>query len=131
MIDPGNALQKAIYLSLKPTLDTAGIKIADGVGQKQAPPYVIIGDDDIDEEPNTCGDLFDCLCLIRCYGVGVSRKATKEIASIVKNALETNPPQAAGFYATTSNWEGVSYQAVDSGRRHSAIVRLRVLITAN
>lgn len=125
------ALQRGLYelLSDAPLMVKVEIvdNVEDGAG---AYPFVVIGNDDIDSVPNSCGDVWDCLCIIPCRDDGIGRLPTKRICDAVMTTLNDCPLSVSGFRVTATDVEGVSFQTEEGGRRHVGLVRYRVHLTA-
>lgn len=86
MIGPG--LQRAIYAALSGA-GIAGGRIYDGVPDNPVFPYVTIGDEQIIDDSNTCGESWEAFADIHVWSrpVAGSKVEAKTIAAAVKGAV--------------------------------------------
>ena len=118
--DPSWNVQKAIFARLNPL---AGVDVVDNVEAAEfedALPFILIGDDVVIDNENQVTDSYTVRAFIRCHAAGTSRKASKQLAHRVRQAMRA-PFEVEGFYEPVAYHSGTR-SALIEGVAHVAIV---------
>lgn len=93
MGDPAVPLQKAVHDTLRaagPVAALVGANVFDRVPAGSDPmPRVVIGDDEVADDGDSCGDGWRVTLTVSAWSREVGRPAVKTIAAAVRDALAT------------------------------------------
>ena len=84
--------------------------------------YIVIGDLDARDASNSCGDGRDILITTRGFTPDASRKASRDLAHTIEQALAT-PLTVAGFSVSQWTFDQTVFQAVEDGLRRQCLVQ--------
>jgi len=136
MSEPGTAMQKVIYDTLKAdatlaTLMGGAVRVYDVVEPNAPFPYITVGDDQTLDEGNLCEpDMFEHFSTMHVWSrsTPVGRVEAKNIAGRIREVLKT-PPVATGFLVKTSNCERLDHLRDPDGLSAHSVLTMRFLIT--
>jgi hypothetical protein len=134
---PLNALQAGFYQRLTGYSGLSGVGVYDYIPQGTKPPYIVIGDDTMNEYDTQTGNGFDCTVMIHCWHFLTSgRKAVKSVMSAIYDALHNQEPYITvdGFSLTRLYCEfQQSFQDVteegDTDHFYHGVMRFRAIIS--
>ena len=120
--DPSWNTQTALYARLTAALPD--VRIVDNVEAAEFErmlPFVLIGNDALVDAENQCVDEYELRAFIHCHAAGPARKAAKQLAHRVREALKADIP-VEGFQSEHHH-TGTRSQLVE-GIAHLVIVEV-------
>jgi hypothetical protein len=139
---PDNALQKAIYERLRAyeplTAALGGMKVYDHVPAKLAAPYVVIGNDTLNDLSTKNENGWDCTITIHAWDFyAAGRKSVKTFLGHIYDALHRQEANItlAGFTLAEMRFDGgqatfqESASEGESDHYYHGVTRFRALIT--
>jgi hypothetical protein len=129
MSDPALALQKAVRDTLAGSAAVTaivGARIYDRVANAEF-PYVTIGNDQLIDDGNACGDAWECFVTVDAWSRGVGMTEVKSLAAAVRSALATELA-VTGFSVVAGVHQTTRYLDDPDGLTSHAVVTFRYLI---
>lgn len=125
----GAALQKAVYAALNAEPAVAGGRIYDGVPRAVQFPYVTIGDEQVIEDGNACGDGWEVFVDVHVWSRPAleSKVEVKELAGAVAARLNTEIP-VEGFATVLGKLQTIRIFLDPDGKTQHAVVTARYLL---
>jgi hypothetical protein len=126
----GSGLQKAIFAKLNEATAMAGGRIYDRVPANAVFPYITIGDDQVLDDSNSCGDGWEVFADVHLWSrpTSGSKAEVKDLAAAVAGRLKTTALSVPGFTVVLSTVENVrTFRDPDGVTEHS-VLTFRYLI---
>lgn len=114
------ALQQAVFAALESAPGLEGVPVFDAVPRGSAFPYIVIGDGD--EAPDG-----DHALTIRIWSRAGGHRESKQLAALVRSALETTPPALDGHALVDLRFSSADYARASDGETWRASLRFKAL----
>lgn len=126
----GPHVQKAIHDALTGAAICSG-RVYDRVPEKPTYPYVTLGDEQVLDASNSCGDGWDIIADVHVWSRpdATSKAEVKTVASAVVNAVMAMTT-IAGFSLAQVNFETMQTRRETDGLTEHSICVFRVLVDA-
>lgn len=128
--DPSLALQKAMVAALKAHAGLTALidgRVYDRVSTTAARPYVSLGNDQLLDDGNACGDAWEVLATVDVWSTEPGQTEVKRIASAVRDALAAEL-EIEGFTVVSGTHRDTIYLDDPDGTTSHGVVRLTYLI---
>lgn len=136
---PAAQLQRAVFAAL--TADAAVVAAMNGTariydrvppaadGAKNAPtfPYVTIGEDQIVDDGNSCGDAWEAFATVHIWSRDVGKAAPKILAAAIRGALDA-PLTLTGFTIIVHEFADARFIREPDGVTEHGVLTFRYLI---
>jgi hypothetical protein len=127
----GSALQKAIYAALagnSPAI--AGGRVYDRVPAGATFPYITIGNDQVLDDGDSCGDGWEVFADVHLWSrpASGSKAEVKDLAAQVEGAINTMSLAVAGFNVLISSFESLRFERDPDGVTEHGILTMRYIL---